>query len=1816
MEQNLDWDLPAPTGEEAVLDPYANVPSPVSLPEDVAKNRALKAKIAFTGDENAPSYEEILNDVKADREDRLRDRLAASESLKKMRLKQEIIREVVNSGDTSPESMMFVRDLSVEEMAQPQDILEKKYAEWRMNMGLVSDESGTVDRAMEANPEGMNGVIDASVDRIYRHEFSLSAQQRAQARYDETGFIRGVIDFTADIIPFYTWLEDRNIVPDSVVADGFLPGEYRRAVLRDLAAMSPQQFAKAVEEMEQKAIDSGDHAPFIKLMEDYRSYTQYDAMVDTAWGLVSGLELVPGVGLFGDIGLGAAKIGAGAGGRKAAQKAAREAVLGGGSKEGSSAGGKAAGGASEAVPEPTLTPKEEALSRVAEAAQSAQIRGADGRTYTIDGNVAGETVKNAAVRIDGKVYEGPNHGVALDRAATELGKTQDELLELIDGSNDGFVTSTGRFVSREEADQIAKGAGQKKADSSNVNFLGSEDLVPAPPKGAGPHVVESIINPKTGEEVSVSIPATDENLAKIYNGNTERLAHSGSDSDMANTLAGHGDLDKAAFVEATKKFTSEAAEAGKKSIESLSEKLARRLPSLLDPIGAVVGRPAAKALYKLALQNAKRWESVLARQARVQEKLFEALARIETLGALRWSDEVYEAAKPAMREQMDKLIGTPSSAIQDIKIDYLREWQTGPGRTIQVVYTMGRPDGSTFESIAHAETFAREFYNLAPGYYSVESLAPNSFKLRVAKYVDETDPNILKYAIQTDTKTPMSWTGAILPYFRGSAGVSSKTLQENLKVSSNMANALHEAFMVAAKDVGKMTKKEIRNLDALMEAKRDVEKIVYDPVTGQDKKVRGEWFNNATELEQTYKRAFGEYPSDNVVSAYFTMRQMYDFDLTIRNLHVHRDKVRQGAELAKLHIPVPDKNDPSLVEWRQMGQGVEMKFVDELPDGNLDVLILNSDLAQANLINTAKAGREGIKDLVSKGYKIMQVFNPDQRPFKAAGVNDNLVQFVVAKDVERSPLLPDQIPATEGGHVRYREGFYIKQPKFEVTSNGDKLYLSDRSLFAASTEAEAKVRATAIETARQLLKEGKTTELAAHLANNLPWTLDEFAAKFRPRKDSAGNAVEPDLDIDTPITWVADGQGVNDASKTHATELASYFQGVRDTIDDPNNLMRGVGKKYIGEKDFTLEKIISGDGNLWEFDKARMVSPMETLEKAWAEISQSMATDDMKIQAMTNWIEEAASALETPIEVLRQDPWAHLMNPRWNMQYGDVAKRRTLDAQRRQIISFLGQKDQLGSTLDWMRNKMMNYVFEKRGGSAADWVDDHILPNVKNPLQFMRSFAFHTKMGFFNPIQLFLQANQMINTWAITGNPARVGASLSGVMLMHAARFNRQPEILADLGKKAMKLGWKAGEWEEMERLYRKTALHTVEGEHGTLDIMTNPKMFKGIGGNFLDKGLFFFREIERTNRMNAWAIAFKEYRDKLPTKVLDNSDINKILSRQEVLYGNMTRGSNALYQKGLTGPMTQFWGYQARITEQLLGKQLTRGEKLRLMAAHSAMYGMPVSLGAATFMQVPGWSTDDLRQYAMENNIDINSGIASIAVNGLAAEMIRWGTSDESGQGGLLLNIGDRYGPGGLPVLRNLVEAKDGVVDAVIDLAFGASGSITRDFFAKTLPDDWDIIDSAINGPKLGLQDYANMFSTISTVNNTSKLIWALQTHKLMTKDGLSLGDKSPLSAWISFTTGLEERRLQDQFIMSKSLKDLKTANEELGKEYLKQIRKAKTLPVGSPDREYIIRKARALIEGMDPNEVKKYLRLSLRETGDLDELIKEKHDKAFGKE
>lgn len=80
-----------------------------------------------------------------------------------------------------------------------------------------------------------------------------------------------------------------------------------------------------------------------------------------------------------------------------------------------------------------------------------------------------ETILRPAVNYKGKIFEGVNHGDALANAIGGNAADEQEIWYLMDAVNpsdkiDGFVTSSGRFVDRKEAYEIANATNKVNGD--------------------------------------------------------------------------------------------------------------------------------------------------------------------------------------------------------------------------------------------------------------------------------------------------------------------------------------------------------------------------------------------------------------------------------------------------------------------------------------------------------------------------------------------------------------------------------------------------------------------------------------------------------------------------------------------------------------------------------------------------------------------------------------------------------------------------------------------------------------------------------------------------------------------------------------------------------------------------------------------------------------------------------------------------------------------------------------------------------------------------------------------------------------------------------------------------------------------------------------------------------------------------------------------------------------------------------------------------------------------------------------------------------
>jgi Inorganic Pyrophosphatase len=99
-----------------------------------------------------------------------------------------------------------------------------------------------------------------------------------------------------------------------------------------------------------------------------------------------------------------------------------------------------------------------------------------------------ETIRAAATKLNGKIYEGKTHADAVNKFAAETGASDDDLGKAYQG--EGFVTDRGRYVDREEARRIAEKGSQVEPSSGkslSARSLNAEEL---PTVGEGKPALE------------------------------------------------------------------------------------------------------------------------------------------------------------------------------------------------------------------------------------------------------------------------------------------------------------------------------------------------------------------------------------------------------------------------------------------------------------------------------------------------------------------------------------------------------------------------------------------------------------------------------------------------------------------------------------------------------------------------------------------------------------------------------------------------------------------------------------------------------------------------------------------------------------------------------------------------------------------------------------------------------------------------------------------------------------------------------------------------------------------------------------------------------------------------------------------------------------------------------------------------------------------------------------------------------------------------------------------------------------------------------
>lgn len=781
--------------------------------------------------------------------------------------------------------------------------------------------------------------------------------------------------------------------------------------------------------------------------------------------------------------------------------------------------------------------------------------------------------------------------------------------------------------------------------------------------------------------------------------------------------------------------------------------------------------------------------------------------------------------------------------------------------------------------------------------------------------------------------------------------------------------------------------------------------------------------------------------------------------------------------------------------------------------------------------------KSGIRDLTDGSHIIVQIASPYSRPIKGDVNVNEIINYIVTPAYDSKRLSYQQIPFRPGGHVAYDYPFYVKQGR-AMWAGDRRVYTGDTTLRPANTLKDAQEYSQRLDTARRLLQGKDEVRFTAYVKGNLP----DDPADLKKRFDDG------DLDLDAPITYV--GRGARTLDLDH---VKAHFGNLEDAYRDPLNLLRDVNKEFAGERNVNVSGVTERgtEANpLFELQSPRLVDPMTIANRAGANLARNSYLEDYRRIAAEHFVEEFGDQdlFSVTKDYMRNNPVAFLFKPSWNEKTLNVAKLNAAKNFQRSFVQLMGVPTPFQRNWMRMKAKIYDMVYTNVPERTADLGNDMLVGRLNDPVTFARKTAFELKIGLFNPVQIWKQAQTATIAMAISPQHAIPSAAAATLMRFMSKTTNK--DILNWYAKKASYFGWTKEDFLEAYDHVQRSGLLRVEGEHSWSDDMMDPGIYTTTVGKVLDKGKVFFREGERFTRLVGFGTAYREWKVANPGKTLDRKGFQAVMRRQDDLTVNMTRASNASWQNaasGLASIPTQFYSYQIRMMELMLGKRLTVGERLRVLVAYSALYGVPTGV-AGTALGVWPWY-EDIQQAMKERGYEHSDIVLEVLHKGIVSTMLHLATGKE-------YDWGEAYGPSGISLIKDIWTS-----ESFWDIVSGASGSTISELLKTTAP-LLDSLSRVVKEPSEGgieilAEDFLDFARNISSVNNAAKMFYAINQGKYISKKEGYMTDATALDGIFMGIFGFNASEVGDISVMMESNKERKSAVDSATKEMVKYLRR-----------------------------------------------------------
>lgn len=837
---------------------------------------------------------------------------------------------------------------------------------------------------------------------------------------------------------------------------------------------------------------------------------------------------------------------------------------------------------------------------------------------------------------------------------------------------------------------------------------------------------------------------------------------------------------------------------------------------------------------------------------------------------------------------------------------------------------------------------------------------------------------------------------------------------------------------------------------------------------------------------------------------------------------------------------------PGMIPWDK-----DNEFLIAVWDSNID----NVRYVYKNR-GTPQTTIDQMNDLVAtQGYKVIQPSPYALDVFR--NLDLDMPNYMLVKDFKSSRLSFNQIPKKEGSsHVIYPEGtHFISQADVHVSTRGgtrNSSYIGNNNFLAFRNAAEAQTNLPNIERGRQLLQAGRMQDLQQHLANTLPYTVQEFQQQFR----GFGGR----FDLNQPFTVRGMGQSMYDNVRNlRGSGGEELYPHLRNSVEGPLNPFNDDTYMRFAQARDEVINTIENNGTALSLRPANLLNPKDSMVQATESLMASRYLDDMKVKAARDFITRYQNLLNISLEDALRSAAKTVENPPWKTTGVDPALLAEARNARRATMEFLHLESQQTKDFKALVSRTYSSIFpeDTLARNSLDWLDELSGGAVTDTVTFARRWAF--RLSQISPDAFLTQAMQTFSAVAV-GGPTAGYRGLGGMMALKFLRtegFSDQAiGLMANRYAKATRTS--PEHFKEMVASYRKTGFGDISEEHAMAEGLGRPNVVLEGGQKAAHVGLTAYREGERIARETAFSAAYYQWRQANPTTKYTKAIETQILDKADIMAGSMSKASNATWANGVFSVPTQFLRFQFQLWEQLfIGRGLTGGERARLLGAHTLLWGIPTGgLGALGGVAYP-WA-EYTAQVLRANGVDTDKDkVLKLGNDGVMSVLFEMAYGEK-------FDVAGRFGPRGISIIKDYQTGRK----ELVEILAGPSGKLFYDIFKtgkKTLINGIHEIlegtDENREGFVPNIEDVVSILNSAALGRKGYELYHALNFQRWVTKnrpDGVDGVTNS--EAVLRFLTGLTPDRIQEHFSKQDALIQANEAKKDLQKQIMEEYRKAFT--------------------------------------------------------